>query len=265
LPIIISRYNDIMRTVAFPAATLEQFLLRHKVAALPDLKRALGTSTELTVFRKLKQLHYLSSYTHRGSFYTLPGIARFDALGLWSCQDVWFSRHGTLLATAAALVRQSPRGYFADELAAVLHTEVQDPLRILVQRRLLYRCELGGLYLYTAPESAIRRQQILARKAAELVPGLADPSILQCSPEELQAAIVLFHSLLDAPQRRLYAGLESLRLGRGGDSHLATLLGLDVHTVARARHRLLERSALSGRVREPGAGRKKTEKKRPES
>jgi len=31
----------------------------------------------------------------------------------------------------------------------------------------------------------------MARKAAELVPGLANPSILQCSPEELQAATAL--------------------------------------------------------------------------
>ncbi|HEY6845577.1 MAG TPA: hypothetical protein VI320_05120 [Terracidiphilus sp.] len=254
-----------MRPVTFSSATLKQFLLRHKVAALPDLKRALGTSTELTVFRKLKQLHYLSSYTHRGSFYTLPGIAHFDANGLWSFHDVWFSRHGTLLATAEAFVRQSPRGYFADELAAALHTEVQDPLRILMQRRLLHRSELAGLYLYTSPEPTIRRQQILARQAAQLVPGLADPSILQCSAEELQAAIVLFHGLLDEQQRRLYAGLESLRLGRGGDSRLAALLGLDVHTVARGRHQLLEQQALSGRVRQPGAGRKPTEKKPPES
>jgi hypothetical protein len=162
-------------------------------------------------------------------------------------------------------VDQSWRAPKDDELATALHTEVQDPLRILVQRRLLHRSQVGGLYLYTCPEPAIRRQQILARKAAELVPGLADPSILQCSPEELQAAIVLFHGLLDEQQRRLYAGLESLRLGRGGDSRLAALLGLDMHTVARGRHQLLERHALSGRVRQPGAGRKPTEKKRPES
>jgi hypothetical protein len=38
-----------------------------------------------------------------------------------------------------------------------------------------------------------------------------------------------------------------------------------MHTVARGRHQLLERHALSGRVRQPGAGRKPTEKKRPES
>src|SRR5260370_1268789 len=76
---------------------------------------------------------------------------------------------------------------------------------------------------------------------------------------------VLMPSLLDEQQRRLYAGLESLRLGRGGDSRLAALLGLDVHTVARGRQQLLEQQALSGRVRQPGGGRKPTEKKRPES
>jgi len=254
-----------MRTIAFPAATLEHFLLRHKIAALPDLKRALGTSTELTVFRKLKDLHYLSSYTHRGSFYTLPSIARFDHQGLWSFQDVWFSRHGTLLSTAQDFVRQSPRGYFADELAAALHTEVHDPLRILVQRRLLQRSEFAGLYLYTSSEQAVHSRQILARQGAELIPTFSDPSTLQCSPAELQAAIVLFYSLLDEQQRRLFAGLESLRLGRGGDSRLAALLGLDVHTVAHGRRQLLEQHALSGRVRQPGAGRKPTEKKRPKS
>lgn len=254
-----------MRTVAFPAATLERFLLRQQVATLPDLMRALGTGTQLTVFRKLRELQYLSSYTHRGRFYTLPQIARFDAQGLWSYQDIWFSRHGTLLATAEALVRQSPRGYFAQELARLLHTEVQDPLRILVQRRLLRRSELGGLYLYTAPEPALHRQQILARRTAEPVPGLAAPFLPLCSPQELQAAIVLFYSLLDEQQRRLYAGLESLRMGRNGDSRLAQLLGLEVHTVARGRRQLLEGKVLSDRARQPGGGRKATEKKRPES
>jgi hypothetical protein len=43
----------------------------------------LGTDTALTVFRKLSQLGYRASYTHRGRFYTLSDIARFDDRGLW--------------------------------------------------------------------------------------------------------------------------------------------------------------------------------------
>jgi hypothetical protein len=47
---------------------------------------------------------------------------------------------------------------------------------------------------------------------------VADASALQVSPDELKAAILLFYSLLDEQQRRLFAGLESIKLGQGGDS-----------------------------------------------
>src|SRR6266852_8854467 len=83
----------------FDPSVLRQHLRRNKIADLPELKRVLGTDTDLTIFRKLKQLQYLASYTHRSRFYTLPEVARFDHRGLWSQEGVWFSRHGTLLAT----------------------------------------------------------------------------------------------------------------------------------------------------------------------
>ncbi len=43
-------------------------------------------------------------------------------------------------------------------------------------------------------------------------------------PEELRAVIVLFASLLDERQRRLFAGLEALKCGWGGDRRIAQLL-----------------------------------------
>jgi hypothetical protein len=67
-------YN-IMRPTSFEPSVLHQYLRRHRIADLPELKHALGTDTAITVFRKLKQLGYLASYTHRGRFYTLPEIA----------------------------------------------------------------------------------------------------------------------------------------------------------------------------------------------
>ena len=122
-----------MRPLSFDPQTLRKHLLRHKIATLPELKAALGTSADLTVFRKLKLLDYLSSYTHRGRYYGLRETIRFDNAGLWSHDAVWFSRYGTLVATIEAFVNQSPRGWFADELADALHAEVQDPLHDLVQ------------------------------------------------------------------------------------------------------------------------------------
>jgi len=238
-------------------------LLRGKIATLDQLKQALGTSVGVTVFRKLKPLDYLTSYSHRGRYYTLREIARFDDQGLWSEADVWFSRAGTLLATAQTFVNRSPRGYFADELARALHVEVQDALHQLARQRRVTRQVVSGLYLYTAIDRTVRQGQLLTRRNVEAVPAVVDASVLEVSEEELKAAILLFYSLLDEQQRRLYAGLESLRLGRGGDRHLADFLDLNPHTVARGRQQLLAQDVEVDRARRAGGGRKRVEKKRP--
>jgi len=252
-----------MRPTSFSPTVLRQHLRRHKIADLPELKRVLGTETDLTVFRKLKQLDYLASYTHRGRFYTLAEVAHFDDHGLWSHEGVWFSRHGTLLATVEILVNQSAKGCYADELADALHAEVQEPLHHLVAQQRLARMEVEGRFLYTAIDSIQRRQQILTRRSAQAVPVAVHSAALQVSPDELKAAIILFYGLLDEQQRRLFAGLESIRVGHGGDTLLGDFLGLDAHTVARGRQQLLDRNVVSGRTRRTGGGRTSMEKKRP--
>src|SRR5260370_27708758 len=140
-----------MRSTSFDPSVLRQHIRRHKVADLPELKRILGTDTDLTVFRKLKQIDYLSSYTHRGRFYTLAETARFDDHGLWAHEAVCFSRYGTLLATVEAFVNRSPNGYYAHELADELHAEVQQPLPHLVQQQRLTPMEADAHLLYTPP------------------------------------------------------------------------------------------------------------------
>jgi len=69
-------------------------------------------------------------------------------------------------------------------------------------------------------EQTVQRRQLVARRTVELLPTVADVSVLDVSPEDVKAAILLFYSLLDEQQRRLYAALESLKLGRGGDRQL---------------------------------------------
>lgn len=252
-----------MRPLSFHSDELRALLLRNKIATLDELKQALGTSVDVTVFRKLKPLDYLTSYSHRGRYYTLREVARFDEHGLWSQAEVWFSRFGTLLATAEAFVERSLRGYFADELAPLLHVEVHDALHQLTQQKRISRQLVAGRYLYTAVDPTAQRRQLLARRTLEFLPTVVDASVLSVSPEEVKAAILLFYSLLDEQQRRLYAGLESLKLGRGGDRQLADFLAVDPHTVARGRQQLLSQDVEVNRARQTGAGRKRVEKKRP--
>ena len=79
--------------------------------------------------------------------------------------------------------------------------------------------------------------------------------------DELKAAIIIFLSLLDEKQRRLYAGLESLKLGYGGDAVISDVLGLNIKTVAKGRKELVSNTACIDTVRHKGGGRKETGKK----
>ena len=60
-----------MRPLSFHSDELHSLLLRNNIATLDELKQALGTSVDVTVFRKLKPLDYLTSYSHRGRYYTI--------------------------------------------------------------------------------------------------------------------------------------------------------------------------------------------------
>jgi hypothetical protein len=238
-----------MNVIRYPTDTLARLLRDQKIATMPQLKNALGTSVTFTVLRKLAPLGYRSSYSHGGTYYTLDAIAQYDERGLWSYRDIHFSRHGTLLNTAATLVTSASAGYFTHELDDVVQVATKDALRHLVEQDRLSRRELAGRYLYCAKERQRRQEQWAARQA-------------QQSPEDdFQAAMVLFYSLLGEQQRRLYAGLESLDWGHGGDQRMAKLFGLDADTVARGRVELLSGQVLQDRVRRTGGGRPRAEKK----
>lgn len=243
-----------MRPVRVVLQPLLDLFKRLRALTMPEMKAALGTRADMTVFRKLSTLDYLTSYSHRGGYYTLASIPRFDPHGLWRARGACFSRHGTLLNTAEVLVRESCAGYHAAELESVLRVLVKDVLRQLTEVGRVRRDEFAGLYLYTAADRVRRQEQRAARQA---LGESVDPE-----QHQRRAAIVLFYSLLDEKQRRLYAGLESLKYGHGGDRSLAQVLGLDAETVARGRRELLEGQVDRDRVRAPGGGRPRAEKKR---
>jgi hypothetical protein len=253
-----------MRPERYDPEALSGLLRQQKIATMEELKEALGTAADATVFRKLEGLAYRSSYSHRGRYYTLDEVARFDELGLWSFRQVFFSRFGTLVSTAEALVVSADAGYDATELEAVVNVEAKAALLKLVRAGRLAREQVSGRYVYLSPEASVRRAQLGARSVYDaessrlsLGPGL------RVLPEELKAAIVLFYSLLDERQRRLYAGLEAMKVGHGGDTQVAQLLGVDPGTVARGRTELLGGDVEAGRVRRAGGGRPSTKKAPP--
>ncbi len=64
-PIIIyGRIYNIVKPVVFTTKILKSFLQDNKIATMLELKAALGTDVDMTVFRKLRELSYRTSYTH---------------------------------------------------------------------------------------------------------------------------------------------------------------------------------------------------------
>jgi hypothetical protein len=250
-----------MRSTLISSNPIKTLLKRDKVATIEELKSVLDTRAPITVFRKLRELGYLTSYTHGNRYYTLESIAKFNEQGIWSFQSVRFSIHGTLINTLEHWINEAEEGRFSEELINLLYVNVKPSLLKLFKQDRIARIKHLGRYLYCAVDPSIMKQQIDNREASNASHGTR--AIIMGNDwvsDEIKAAIILFVSLLDEKQRRLFAGLESLQFGYGGDGWIAELLSLDPHTVAKGRRQLIERDIISAGIRESGAGRPEVKK-----
>ena len=78
--------------------------------------------------------------------------------------------------------------------------------------------------------------------------------------EKTKMLMLLHYSHLSEKDRRHYAALESLKLGRGGITYISGILGIDADTLTQGRKELstnLEGFIPKSRQRKEGGGRKK--------
>jgi len=251
-----------MARIKFGVEVIRSFLQEHRIATLGELKQRLGSFATMTVFRKLRALGYRTSFSDRGKYYTLADIPQFDEQGLWSYRSVWFSRDGSLVATLERFVQEASAGWTASELRGLLQVEVKEALLQLYRQKRIEREEIGGQYVYLSRDPGMGRNQRMRRQERPEVWELGESPVGEDLSSELKAAMILFYSLLDEQQRRLYTGLEAQKLGYGGDRKIAEFFGLDMHTVARGRRELFGEQVHRDRVRKEGGGRKPAEKKR---
>jgi len=245
-----------MKTTTISSMAINTLLKQSKIATMDELKLALNTHAPATVFRKLNELDYLTSYSHGGRYYTLESIARFNKHGLWVFNDIGFSKHGTLLNTLVNYIEQSESGLYNEEINKLLQVNVSPSLLKLFKQNKIDRVKHLGLYLYCSADPVLKKRQLTNRQASNASQGtraivMSDDWV----SNEIKAAIILYVSLLDEKQRRIFAGLESLQFGHGGDSWIAQLLNLDPHTAAKGRRQLLEHDIKYNGVRASGAGR----------
>lgn len=74
-----------------------------------------------------------------------------------------------------------------------------------------------------------------------------------------------FAATLNEKDRRRFAALEAVQRGHGGVTYIASVIGCSTKTIERGVKELdlLEQDPVAGRVRRPGAGRKKRSSRSP--
>lgn len=191
------------------AKALRGLFRRKLVADIEELFQTLETRSRMSVFRRLRDIGYRSSYSHSGGYYTLEDIPKFDERGLWFHQEVGFSRYGTLKATLIALVNAEAIGMTHEELEGLLHLRVHNTLLDLVREGLVGRDSVEGAYLYVSPspERAVEQKQerfgaLEGRRAPVPLPTT---TVIEVLVEALQAGRV-----------RVSAALVSARLQARG-------------------------------------------------
>jgi len=239
----------------------EKYNIRHlmeafsieKVFTLESVARLLGDASRRTVLRKLNALKCRASYSHSGKYYTLDAYADYDEYGLWSFKKIiHFSKHGTLLNTILRRIIHSEEGYFASELRDLLKVRVHNALAKLHSSKHVVREQIGGEYLYLSP---VFQGKQLKRRYHTLHKQLGEAAPITSLSETTQKNIRFLISNLNERQKRLYLGLESMRLGHGGDTVISQITGVNVRTIARGRRELLAEDITPDRIRRVGAGR----------
>ncbi len=81
--ILIRNGNKKMREIKYSAKNLYELFIRKKIITIDDIKNGLGVTVKMTIFRKLKELSYITSYSHAGKYYTLNEIAKYNENGIW--------------------------------------------------------------------------------------------------------------------------------------------------------------------------------------
>jgi hypothetical protein len=148
---------------------------KEKITTVVQLADWLSCSV-VTARRRLKSWNAYTSYNLNGRYYTLPGITRFNDIGLWRYQGAFFSRHGNLKQTLTHLVTHSAQGLSGAELGEILGLQPRSFLSHFRDHPAIYRQNLMGRWIWFAADHKTREQQTQTRLSEEDIRASRIPS-----------------------------------------------------------------------------------------
>lgn len=146
------------------AKILRKLFRRRPVVQLQELGEVLETDSRMSVFRRLKEVGYRSSFTHAGRYYTLATIPSFDDQGLWFHGEIGFSLAGTLKATLAERIPAAEAGCTHAELEILVRVRVYNTLLDLVREGRIGCERWAGQRVYVSTEARRAAEQLARRQ-----------------------------------------------------------------------------------------------------
>jgi hypothetical protein len=114
-----------------------------------------------TLRRDLKTLQTITSYTHRGSYVTLPDIPNFNESGIWFFRGIGFSRFKNSLELIINVIENSKDGITQAALESLLRIGISKQIQILMEQERLHRVKIGAKYVYMPKEAASNKKMRL--------------------------------------------------------------------------------------------------------
>jgi hypothetical protein len=153
-----------MRPVTFSKEKILESFYQQKVLTKEQVLKISGCSN-MTAWRMLKTLGYISSYNFNAKYYTLADIPVFDDHGLWSHKNARFSRYGSLTKTLISLINSSSSGMEINALQETLGVYVSPVLTNLFHQDKLYREKIGTRFVYFGKEEKTCQAQLNKRRS----------------------------------------------------------------------------------------------------
>ena len=153
---------SLMNTPCSYPDKIRKLLQSNTVMSLKQLRCELDHRSRSSLFRDLKKLDLITSYTHAGQYHALASAARFDTHGLWFFDQAGFATSGTLKNTLIQTIANAPAGMTQKELKSLLRIPVQNTLTPLVKSNRVGRHGLPNqvyVYLSVDPHKAEQQRQ----------------------------------------------------------------------------------------------------------
>jgi len=176
---------------------IQNLLMTNGVMSVKQLRHEFSGRSRSSLFRDLRKLDVISSFTHTGQYHTLKRTARFDENGLWFFQTIGFSQHGTLKSALVQVISNSRAGMTHKEIKTLFRIEVQKPLTDLVNTSAVTRQLLPSrVFVYLSADEKRTQEQFQRRLA------IADRSLAIALPAE-SIRIEILVEVITAPERTL--------------------------------------------------------------